>query len=92
MHNIKYVIYDKVQQEEREKKIKWKHPQGTDISVNEVWNHILKYTEVITDLIFDIIQTTSLETRTRNSLQIPDNPTNNNIIQSDANVSNNFEK
>ena len=39
-----------------------------------------------------MIQTTSFETRTRKSLQNPDNPTNNNFTQSDANVTNNSEK
>ena len=39
-----------------------------------------------------MIQTTSLETRTGNSIQNSDNPTNNNFTQSDAKVTNNPEK
>ena len=39
-----------------------------------------------------MIQATLLEKRTGKSLQNPDNPTNNNFIQSDFNVTNNFEK
>ena len=88
LHNTKRVTSDKLQQAELEKKRNWKHPQGTVISVNEVWQQILKYPEVITNLNFIMTQTTSLETRTGNSLQNPDNPTNNNITQSDANVTN----
>ena len=72
LHNTKRVVSDKVQQAEREKKRSWKHPQGTVISVNEVLHHILKYPEVITDLNFIIIQTTSLEARTGKSLRNPD--------------------
>ena len=75
LYNTKHVTFDKPQQEEREKQRNWKHPQGRVISFNEVWNHILKYTEVITNLNFVIIQKTLLETRTGKSLQNPDNPT-----------------
>ena len=39
-----------------------------------------------------MIQTTSLETRTVNSIQNTDNPTNKNLAKSDANVTNNSEK
>ena len=39
-----------------------------------------------------MIQTTSTETRTGKLLQNPDNPTNNNFTQSDANATNNPEK
>ena len=90
-HNTRRVTSDKVQQTDWEKKRNWKHPQGTVISVSEVWHQILKYPEVITDLNFVITQTTSLETRTQKSLQNPDNPKNNST-QSDANVTNNYEK
>ena len=92
LHNTKRVTSDKVQQEEREKKQNWKHPQGTVISINEVWHQILKYPEVITNMNFVIIQSTSLETITGKSLRITDNPTNNNFTQSDANVTNNPEE
>ena len=89
--NTKPVTSDKSQQVEQEKKRNWKHPQGTVISVNEVWHHILKYPEVITNLNFFMIQTTSQETRTRKSLQTPENPKNNKFTQSDPNVTNHFE-
>ena len=72
-HNNKRVTSDKFQQEELEKKLNWKHPQGTVISFNEVWHHILKYPEVITNLNFYMIKTTWLETRTGKSLQNTDN-------------------
>ena len=85
MENTKRGTSDKVQQSEQEKKRSWKHPQGTVISINEVWHHILKYPEVITNLNLVMIQTASLETRTGESLQNPDNPTNKNYTQSDAN-------
>ena len=52
LHNTKPAISDKVQQAEQENKRNWKHPQGTVISVNEVWHHILKYPEVITNMNF----------------------------------------
>ena len=39
-----------------------------------------------------MIQTTTLETRTGKSLQNPENMTNNNFTQSDANVTNNPKK
>ena len=39
-----------------------------------------------------MIQTTSLETRTEKSLQNPDNTTNNNFTQYDANVTNSSKK
>ena len=61
------------------------------MSVNEVWDHILKYPEVITYLNFVMIQKTSLEKRTGKSLKNPENPTNSNFTQSDANVTNNPE-
>ena len=92
LHNTKCVTSDKVHQAEREKKRNWKHPQGTVISANKVWHHILKYPEVITNLNFFMIQTTSLKTRTRKSLLNPDNPTNNNFTKYDANVTNNPKK
>ena len=92
LHNTQRVTSYKVQQAERDNKQNWKHPQGTVISVIEVWHHILKYPEVITNLNFVMIQTTSLETRTGKSIQNPDNPINNNFTQSDANVTNNSEK
>ena len=53
---------------------------------------MLKYPEFITNLNFFIIQKTSLESRTGKSLQNTDNPENNNLTQSDANVTNNSEK
>ena len=40
LHNTKRATSDKSQQAEREKKQNWKHPQGTVISINEVWHHI----------------------------------------------------
>ena len=92
LHNTKCVTTDKVQQAEREKKRNWKHPQGTFISVNEVWYHIFKYPEFITNLNFVMIQTTSLETRTGTSLRNPGNPRHNFFTQSDANVAINSEK
>ena len=52
LHNTKPAISDKVRQSEQENKRNWKHPQGTVISVNEVWHHILKYPEVITNMNF----------------------------------------
>ena len=52
LHNTKRVTSDKFQQAEREKKRNWKNPQGTVISVNEVWHHILKYPEFINNMIF----------------------------------------
>ena len=92
LHSIKHVTSDKVQQAELESKQNWTHPQGTVISVNKVWHHILKYPEVINNLKFVMIQKTLLETRTGKSLQNPDNPTNNNFTQSDDNVTNNPKK
>ena len=59
------------------------------MSVNEVWDHILKYPEVITYLNFVMIQKTSLEKRTGKSLKNTENPTNNNFTQYDANDTNN---
>ena len=67
--NTKRVTSDKSQQAEREKKKNWKHTQGTVISVNEVWHHILKYPEVITNTIVFMIQRTMLEKRTGKSLK-----------------------
>ena len=72
LHNTKRVTSDKVQQKEREKKRSSRHPTGTVICTNEILHHILKYPEVLTDLIFTQIQTTSIETRTRCSLRNPD--------------------
>ena len=92
LKNKKCVTSDKVQQEERKKKSNWKHPQGTVISVNEVWHHILKYPEVINNIHFFMIQRTLLETRTGKSPQNMDNPKNKDFTQSDANVTNNPEK
>ena len=92
LHNTKCVTSDKFQQVEWYNKRNRKHPQGTVISINEIWHHILKYPEVMNNLNFFIIQTTSLETRTGKSLQNPDNPTNNHLIQSDANITNNPKK
>ena len=89
LDNTKRVTSDKVQQSEQERKRNWKHPQGTVISINEVWHHILKHPEVINNPNFVMIQTTSLETITGESLQNPDNPTNNNFTQYDANFTNN---
>ena len=80
LHNTKRATSDKVQQAEREKKRAWKHPQGTVISINEVWHHILKYPEVITNLNFVSIPTTPLETRTGKSLRNPDRFKNNNSL------------
>ena len=71
MHNIKCVTSDKPQQEEREKKQNWKHPQGIFISVNEVCHHILKYTEDFTNLNFVMIQTTSLKKKLESHYKIP---------------------
>ena len=82
LHNTKRVTSDKFQQAEREKKRNGKHPQGAVISISEVWNHILKYPEVITNLNFVMIQKNSLVTRTGKLLQNTDNPTNNNFTQS----------
>ena len=61
LYNNKHVTSDKFQQVEREKKQNWKHPQGTVIIVNKFCHHILKYTEVITNLNFVMIQKTFLE-------------------------------
>ena len=72
LHNTKRVTSDKVQQAEREKEQNYKHLQGTVVSVNEVWHHILNYPEVITDQIVFIIQTTLLEKRSGKSLQNTD--------------------
>ena len=58
------------------------------ISINEVWHHILKNLENITNMNFVMIQKTSLETRTGESLWNPDNITSNNFTQSDYNVTN----
>ena len=58
LHNTKHVTSDKVQQAEQEKKRNWKHRQGTVISINEFWHHILKYPELITNLNLVIIQRT----------------------------------
>ena len=92
LQNNKRVTSDEVQQAEQEKKRNWKHPQGTLISGNEFWYHILKYPSFITNLIFVMIQTTFLETRTGKSLRNPEDSKNNNFTQSDANVTNNSEK
>ena len=92
LHNIKRVTSDKVQKSEREKKLNWKHPQGIVISINEVWHHIFKYPEVITNLNFVMIQKTQLDTIIGKSLQNTDNLTNNNFTQSDTNVTNNSRK
>ena len=92
MDNTNFFTSNKFQQAEQEKKRNWKHLQGKLISVNEAWYHILKYPEVITNLNFVIIQTTSLESITVNSLQNIDDSTNNNFTQYDANVTNNYKK
>ena len=92
LHNTKCATSGKVQQLEREKKQNCKYQQGTVISVNEVWHHILNYSEVIAHMSFFIIQTNLLETRTGKSLRNPENPTNNHFTQYDANVNNNYEK
>ena len=92
MENTNFFTSNKFQQAEQEKKRNWKNPQGKFISVNEAWHHILKYPEVITNLNFVIIQTTSLESITVNSLQNTDDSTNNNFTQYDANVTNNYKK
>ena len=63
--------------------------QGAVISVNEVWNNSFNYPEIITNLNFVMIQKTSSETRTEKSLRNPENLTNINFSQSDANVTNN---
>ena len=91
LHSTKRVTFDEFQQEERDKKRNWKHPQGTVISVNEFWHHILKYLEFIIHFNFVMIQITLLESRTLKSLQNTDNPTNNNFTQYDVNVTNNHE-
>ena len=91
-HNAKRVTSDKVQQAERVNKRNWKHLQETVISVNEFWHHVLKYPEVITNMIFVMIQKTFLKTRTGKSLQSTDNPSNNNFTQSDPNVTNTSKK
>ena len=64
LHNTKHFTSHKVEQPEQEKKRKWKHPQGTVISVNEVLHHIFKNPEVITNLNFVMMQNVLLETRT----------------------------
>ena len=92
MDNTNFFTSNKFQQAEQEKKRNWKHLQGKLIIVNEAWYHILKYPEVITNLNFVIIQTTSLESITVNSLQNIDDSTNNNFTQYDANVTNNYKK
>ena len=92
LHHTKCVTSDKVQQAERDKKHNCKHPQGTVISVDEVWYHVLKNPEVITNLNYVMIQTTSLESITGKSLQNPENSTYTNFTQSDANATNNSEK
>ena len=69
LHNTKRVISDKVQQLECEKKCSWRYPTGTVICTNEILHYILKYSEVLTDLRFVRIQTTSLEIRTSNKLK-----------------------
>ena len=89
LHNTKCVTSYKAQEAEREKKHNWKHHQGTVISVNEVWNRIFKFIEVITNMNLVMIQTTPFESRTGKSLQNPDNPKNNNFPQSDFNFTNN---
>ena len=91
MRNTKCFTSDKLQQAKLEKKQKLEHRQGTVISINEVCQHILKYPEVITNMNFFMIKTTLLEKRTGKSLQNPDNPTNNNFTQYDANVINNIK-
>ena len=92
LHNTKRVTSAKVQQAEQERKWHRKHPQETVISVREFWYHILKYPEVINNLDFVMIQTTSLETRTGESLWSSDNQTNNNFTKFDDNVTNNPQK
>ena len=89
LQNSKPVTYDKFQQAEQENKRNWKHLQGTAISINEVWHHILKYPEVITNLNFVMIKKHLLETRTGKSKQNLDNPININFTQYDDNVTNN---
>ena len=89
LHNTKYVTSDKFQQAELQKKRNFKQPQGTVISINEVWHHILKYQEVITNLNFVTIQFFLLETRTGKSPRNPYNPNNNNFTRSGANVTDN---
>jgi hypothetical protein len=69
LHNTKIVTSDKHQQKQRESKRSWKHPQGRVISLNEILHHLLKYPEVITDLKFVQIPTTSLALRTRHSVK-----------------------
>ena len=69
LHNTKIVTSDKQQQKERQSKRSWKHPQGRVISLNEILHHLLKYPEVITDLKFIQIPTTSLALRTRHSVK-----------------------
>ena len=86
LKNTKRVTSDKVKQAKLEKKRNCKHPQGTFISV------ILKYPEVITYLNFIMIQTDLLEKRTGKSLRNIDNPKKKMFTQSDANVTNNYEK
>ena len=56
LHNTKRVTSDRVQQSEQYNKRNWKHPQVTVISVNEVWHHILKNSENITNTNFVMIQ------------------------------------
>ena len=90
-HNTKRVSSDKVPKSKAREKRNRKHPQGTVISFNEVWHHILKYRKIITNLNFVIIQTMFLETITEKSLQKTENLTNNNFSQSDGNVTNNSE-
>ena len=89
LHNTKHFTSHKVEQPEQEKKRKWKHPQGTVISVNEVLHHIFKNPEVITNLNFVMMQNVLLETRTGKWLQNLENPTKTYFTQSDANVTNN---
>ena len=79
LHNTKRVTSERYQQKEREKMRSFKHPQGNVISVNQIIHHILKYPEVITNLKFIQVPTTSLETRTGKALRKPD--TSNNAVQ-----------
>ena len=60
LHNTKRVTSDKVQQEQRENKRDWKHPQGHVVSTNEILHHILKYPEVYSNLNFILDESVKL--------------------------------
>ena len=72
LHNTKRVTSEIVQHKERESKRSWRHPQGNVISLNEIRHHILQYPEVITDLRFVSIPTTSLELRSGSTVRNAD--------------------